>query len=237
MEKPNYYDFISFPNQEERDKIRQEFFDFNSLRLCQEDIVSQEKKIYSFSELAERETISRKIIFFNNNIIYLDMSGLQFAHYYNLFVAESDKQKKLYYDLLFKQAYRNMCIEIMTFEEKIKNFLRFVYHFGLQDTKSNRKFLKKLKKKLLQTEYGKIFWEALDSYWNRSGIKKIKANRNNEIHNSTNLLTLLDHECDSNNKTYFEKIKSALITVLKLKNSFQVFLIKVYPDMKNISML
>lgn len=99
MAELNFYDFISFPNRVERDKIRQEFFDFGTLRLCADDIIPQENAVLSLSTFSVRERIEQKINHFNNNMSYLDLAGLQFAHYYHLFIAETDKDRKEYIEM------------------------------------------------------------------------------------------------------------------------------------------
>ena len=119
----NFFDFISFPDRAERDKIRREFFDFSILRLCGETIIPQENSILTLGKFAVKNRVEQKINHFNNNMSYLDLAGFQFAHYYDLFVEETNVDKKDYYDALFKQSYRNMCCEIAVFEEKIKDFL------------------------------------------------------------------------------------------------------------------
>lgn len=231
MDRLSYYDFISFPNQEKRDKIRQDFFDFRTLRLCIDDIIPREKETYSFDELSKRKSLFNKIIFFNNNLSYLDLAGLQFVQYYNLFVVEKDNEKKSFYNLLFKQAYRNMCIETKVLEEKIKDFLRLVFGFSPESTKYTDDFLEKLKAKLSGLNYGEIFWEAINRYWKNRNIQKITTVRNNEIHNETTLLTALDAESETTNKLYFVTIKNSLTAILKLKIAFQEFLVKIYPEL------
>ena len=207
-------------------------FDFGTLRLCIDEIIPHGEETHPLGELSKRKSLFDKIIFFNNNLSYLDLVGLQFTHYYNLFVAESDNGKKSFYDVLFKQAYRNMCVEIKVLEEKIKDFLRFVYNFNPESTKYTDDFLEKLEAKLSETDYGKILWKAIERYWQNANIKKITDDRNDEIHNETTLLTSLDADSATNNASYFNTIKGSLIAIYELKNSFQNFLIKVYPDIK-----
>lgn len=237
MGELNFYDFISFPNREERDKIRRDFFDFGVLHLSEKEIVPNERKVPTLNEFSKRDIIHYKIVFFNNNMSYLDLAGLQFAHYYNLFLLESDNDKRTIREILFKQAYRNMCVEVKVLEEKIKDFLRFIYNMSLKDTKSDCKFLKILGNELSKTEYGKIFWRAIKRYWRDGNIQKITADRNDETHNETCLLTSLDSESDTNNKKYFETIKGSLIAALELKKAFQDFLEKSYPDLRIISQI
>lgn len=76
MAKLNFYDFISFPNRVERDKIRQKFFDFGSLRLFTDVIIPQENAVLSLSAFSVRERVKQKINHFNNNMSYLDLAGL-----------------------------------------------------------------------------------------------------------------------------------------------------------------
>lgn len=235
MAELNFYDFISFPNRVERDKIRQKFFDFGTLRLFSDSIIPQENAVLSLSAFSVRERVKQKINHFNNNMSYLDLAGLQFAHYYNLFIAETDKDRKEYSDALFKQSYRNMCCEIAVFEEKVKDFLRLVYHLNNKEFLFDDKLIKELKREFAKTDYGKEFSGAVEKYHTNSSIEQAIKNRNDEIHNETTLLTHLDTHSDTNNKMYYDRVKNCLIAMLELRNAFQVFLSKRYPDIKHTS--
>lgn len=229
MEQLNFYDFISFPNRTERDKIRRDFFDFNALRLCEDDIIPHGNAVSTLCTFSVKERVSQKINHFNNNMSYLDLAGLQFSHYYNLFITETNKARKEYYDVLFKQAYRNMCCEIIVFKEKVTDFLRFVYHIKQKNIISvlNREFEK--------TDYGKVFNIAVQCFWADKNIGIVAKDRNDETHNETTLLTRYDTNSDINNKIYFERIKSCLFLMLELRDAFQKFLVKRYPDIKHAS--
>lgn len=237
MGKLNYYDFVSFPDREEREKIHQNFFDFGVLRLCENEIIPHDKETYHFKEIPRREAMRHKIKFFNNNTTYLDEAELLFVHYYNLFETENDSDKKLRYDILFKRAYRNMCMEIKAVEEKIKDFLRFVYNLSLEETMSDCKFINQLCKKLVVTEYGLKFKTAIHRYWGNINIKEITKVRNDETHNETSLLVSLDDNSENNNKIFFERIKNSLLAMLELRNELQEFLVKIYPDIKVDSLI
>lgn len=235
MSELNFYDFISFPNRAERDKIRKEFFDFGTLRLCVNDIIPQEITVLSLRMFPVRERVRQKINHFNNNMSYLDLVGLQFAHYYNLFVAEVDKERKEYYDVLFKQSYRNICCEIIMFEEKVKDYLRFVYHLNSEEFLHDDRLMKQLHREFVKTDYGKAFESVVKTYHTDSNIKKVIKDRNDEIHNETTLLTHFDTHSDINNKIYYERVRGCLITMLELRDAFQEFLSKCYPDIKHVS--
>lgn len=235
MAELNFYDFISFPNRAERDKIRQEFFDFGALRLCSDSIIPQENTVLTLSTFSVRERMEQKINHFNNNMSYLDLAGLQFAHYYNLFGVETDKDKKVYYDTLFKQSYRNMCGEIAVFEEKVKDVLRFVYHLDRAKTQNDKKLKQELNREFAKNGYGQLFGVAVDKYHTNSDIGKAIKDRNDEIHNETSLLTRFDTHSDVNNKRYYDRISNCLTAMLELRNAFQEFLSKRYPDIKYTS--
>lgn len=235
MAELNFYDFISFPNRAERDKIRQKFFDFGTLRLCSESIIPQENAVLSSNTFSVKERVEQKINYFNNNMSYLDLAGLQFAHYYNLFIAETDKDRKGYYDALFKQSYRNMCCEIAVVEEKVKDFLRFVYHLNEKEYLHDDKLMKQLYREFAKTDYGKVFGRVVKAYHANNDIEKAIDDRNDEIHNETTLLTHFDTHSDINNKIYYDRIKNCLTTMLELRNAFQKFLSKRYPDIKHAS--
>lgn len=231
----NFYDFISFPNRAERDKIRQEFFDFGALRLCVNSVIPQENAVLTLRTFSVKERVEQEINHFNNNMSYLDLAGLQFAHYYNLFVAETDKNRKEYCDALFKQSYRNMCCEIAVVEEKVKDFLRCVYHLDKDKTQNDNKLIQELKREFAKTDYGILFGSAVEIYHTNSDIEKVIKDRNDEIHNETTLLTHLDTHSDVNNKMYYDRIRNCLIAMLELINAFQEFLCKRYPDIKYAS--
>lgn len=128
-----------------------------------------------------------------------------------------------------------MCCEIAVFEEKVKDFLRLVYHLNNKEFLYDDKLIKELKREFAKTDYGKEFSGAIEKYHTNSSIKQAIKNRNDEIHNETTLLTHLDTHSDTNNKMYYDRVKNCLIAMLELRNAFQVFLSKRYPDIKHTS--
>lgn len=80
-----------------------------------------------------------------------------------------------------------------------------------------------------------MFGRVVKAYHANNDIEKAIDDRNDEIHNETTLLTHFDTHSDINNKIYYDRIKNCLTTMLELRNAFQKFLSKRYPDIKHAS--
>lgn len=216
----NFYDYIIFPKREEREKIKKTFFNTLDLRL--KKLIDKNTKKSLSKELVEKITI------FNNNIAYLDLNILKMVNYYNLMKDSSDEEEKNIYQILFLFGCRDVSCEMFIYEEKIKDLLRFVYKFDIEEQKEHKKFYINLKKKS-KKEHRKNFYKYLSQYKNNKEITAIKEIRNDEVHNSTDMVYIKREELIYYENLYrlFEK---GLNVIIELKQEFEKLLIEEYKD-------
>lgn len=216
----NFYDYIIFPKREEREKIKKTFFNALDLRL--KKLIDENTKKSLSKELVEKITI------FNNNIAYLDLNILKMVNYYNLMKDSSDEEEKNIYQILFLFGCRDVSCEMFIYEEKIKDLLRFVYKFDIEEQKRHKKFYINLKKKS-KKEHRKNFYKYLSQYKNNKEITAIKEIRNDEVHNSTDMVYIKREELIYYENLYrlFEK---GLNVIIELKQEFEKLLIEEYKD-------
>lgn len=216
----NFYDYIIFPKREEREKIKKTFFNALDLRL--KKLIEEKTKKSLSKELVEKITI------FNNNLAYLDLNILKMVNYYNLMKDSSDEEEKNIYQILFLFGCRDVSCEMFIYEEKIKDLLRFVYKFDIEEQRKYKKFYINLKKKS-KKEHRKHFYKYLSQYKNNKEITAIKGIRNDEVHNSTDMVYIKREELIYYENLYklFEK---GLNVILELKQEFEKLLIEEYKD-------
>lgn len=221
----NYYDCIEFPAREQREQYKQSYFDAKNLRLEFNSIFEQPTNSQNLYKSYRLLLFQDKIMDFNNIVSYFDLAVLRLAHYYARLV-QCNKAEFIVYQTLFRQAYRNIGCEVFVYEEKIKDLLRFVYSMNKKSTKSNRKFFKSLKQKCQGTSYGKKFYEFLQKdYRADENVKVVRKIRNDEVHNSTNLLKDYgNYNAEYNHKIY-ETVRACLHSLCELRKSFDDFLV------------
>lgn len=227
MEHLNYFDYISFPNSTERDKIRTTYFDTHKLRISEVDLdkLSDNYSLSTLNEYNKYSKLNSKILNFNNIVVYLDFAILQMVNYFDLLSATQNEEEKSIYDALFRQACRNVSCEVYVYEEKIKDFMRFILKLDKQKTKYDFAFLKALKKACNKTSYGKEFLIVTETYHANENVSAITNLRNDEVHNSTDLLMNFAEENVAYNNELYQKIKLCLNAMLELRNGLYSFIV------------
>ena len=232
MEHLNYFDFISFPDRAERDKIRKTYFDTHELRICDLDFDALYDKgnLANLKLFAKYSKLKDKINYFNNTVVYLDLAVLKMVNYFDLLKNDiKDKEEKDIREILYRQSCRNVSCEVYIYEEKIKDFLRYIFKFDKTKTKSDNKFFQALGKACENIPYGKEFLVVADTYHKNENVIAIKSLRNDEVHNSTRLLmTLEENNSDFNNNELFQKIKFCLNAMVELKNGLYSFIVNYF---------
>ncbi len=230
MEHLNYFDYISFPDRKERDKIRQSYFDTHNLRISELDFknLSEKHSIATLKEFDKYAELNSKILNFNNTVVYLDLAILKMVNYYDLLVTNQNKDEITMYETLYRQSCRNVSCEIYIYEEKIKDFLRYIFDLNIEKTKSDTKFIVELKKACEKITNGNNFLLATNTYHTNENVIAIKKLRNDEVHNTSYLLT----DYKAKNLTYdnelYLKIKHCLQAMLELKNSLYNFFVEYF---------
>lgn len=220
MEHLNYFDYISFPDRAERDKIRTTYFDTNELRIPEVgfDNLSDSHSLATLTEFDKYYKLNSKILNFNNMVVYLDLAILKMVNYFDLLSTTQNEEEKTIYDALYRQACRNVSCEVYVYEEKTKDFLRYILKFDRNKTKSDIKFLRALEKACNSISYGNEFLVVADTYHKNENVISIKDLRNDEVHNSTTDL-LMDYKEKNSiyNNNLYKKIRLCLLAMLELK--------------------
>ena len=221
MVENNFYNFICFPNLEQRNKIRSEYFDTKTLRIDFEcDKKARAFTFKGFSRINSLEKISNHL---NNAVSLIDCALLKAINYFFLLEETDNEEIKNIYELLFRIEIRNLSFEIYCYEEKLLEILMRV--FRVKRGKDFNDFIKKLKCKIKRNEKGEIFNSALDLY-----IKKVKIFRkfrNNETHGIT--LLFMDFEDKNNelNNQLKEQTQNHLICLRHLITALKSFLVNM----------
>ncbi len=226
--KMNYYDYILFPQKDIREEVREKYFNIHNLRL---NMILNDLKYYTKKHNLNGVILETKkgsvyeiITEFNNNISYLDIPLLEMYNYYYLMTNSLDDEEKSIYDILFRQRCRNLSCELFIYEEKIKNILRNVLHFDLKKTKNDNAFYKALNQAIANSDLGKSFKATLDLFHDDAIIQKLRLFRNNEVHNSSNLLLYFTNKNEKENIELFDNMKYYLQELLKVKSAFEDYL-------------
>lgn len=224
MKHLNYFDYISFPDRKERDKIRQSYFDTHNLRISELDFqnLSEKHSIATLKEFDKYTKLNSKILKFNNMVVYLDLAILQMANYFDLLSVTQNEEEKTMYDALYRQACRNVSCEVYVYEEKVKDFMRFV--LKLDKVKCDKSMVA-LKSACNQVPYGKEFLIVTDVYHTNKNVISIKKLRNDEVHNSTDLLMDYKEKNATYNNNLYQKIRLCLLAMLELRNGLNSFIV------------
>lgn len=229
MEHLNYFDYISFPDRAQRDKIRATYFNIRELRICSLDFdaLYDKGKLDNLKLFAMYSKLKDKMNYFNNTVVYLELAVLKMANYFDLLKNDiKDEEEKVIREILYRQSCRNVSCEVYIYEEKIKDFLRYIFKFDKAKTKSDNMFFKALGKACKNVPYGKEFLAATETYHNNENVIAIKALRNDEVHNSTKLLMTLEEENSAaNNNDLYQKIKGCLNAMAELKNELYTLIV------------
>ena len=185
-------------------------------------LIEEKTKKSLSKELVEKITI------FNNNLAYLDLNILKMVNYYNLMKGSSDEEEKNIYQILFLFGCRDVSCEMFVYEEKIKDLIRFVYEFNLDEIENYSDFISQLKKKSI-SGHRQFFYKYLKKYIKNKEIVEIKEIWNNEVHNSTDMVYIKREELIYYENLYrlFEK---GLNIILELKQEFEKLLVEEYKD-------
>lgn len=221
----NYFDYISFPDKEQRDWTRNNFFDTKYLRINQNILNSKNMAITNLNNQYLVRCLKRKIINFNNTVVYLDLAILQMVNYYKLFKTANCKDEELIYATLFKQTSRNVACEIFVYEEKIKNILNYITTClngknEIDDKDLFKEFKKACKNRLYCLEFSKL----LNNYRIDKAVEEIRDFRNAEVHNESDLFIDYDNYNSSFNDNLLNKIKLCLDKMIALNSGLNKFL-------------
>lgn len=224
--KPNgYFDYISFPNREQRDNIRNFYFDTECLRINKEIFSPISTIIMGLRKSFIITRLQSKIISFNNTVVYLDLSLLQMKNYRDLINTTNDKNDLDFYEILFRQACRNVSCEIYVYEEKIKDILRLIVkQISEKKEIGNKGLLLEFKKICGNKPYCLDFYNAITAYHDNMNVVSIKNFRNDEVHNESNLLSNYSEKNTEFNNNLFQMISRCLNEMVNLKVAFQTFL-------------
>lgn len=224
MEHLNYFDYISFPDRTERDKIRTTFFNTHELRIDELDFdkLSNNHIVTTLKEFDKYSKLNSKILNFNNTVVYLDLAILKMVNYFDL-LSDNNKneEEKIMYEALYRQACRNVSCEVYIYEEKVKNFLRFILKLNKG---KNDKSIVALKKACDKVPYGKEFLIVTDTYHRNENVIAIKKLRNDEVHNSSELLIDYKDKNSIYNFNLYQKIRLCLIAMKELKKGLYSFI-------------
>ena len=114
MVENNFYSFICFPDLEQRNKIRSEFFDTKALRIDFEcDKKAGAFTFKDFSKINNLEKISNHL---NNAVSLIDCALLKAINYYFLLEKTDSAEIKNNYELLFRTEIRNLSFEIYCYD-------------------------------------------------------------------------------------------------------------------------
>ena len=195
MNMKNFFNYMVFPTQQSREKVRKEYFDTQKLFL---DI----KPYLKLNNLTDNivvnttftnsafETINidlrEKVRRHNNDIYYLTISLMKMCNYYDLMNNTCGEDKEAN-EILFRKEARCVCCEIFMYEEKIKNLTRQIFNLKSYKTRHLNDLINELEKIEDTNDYIKSYCEIGKQYLNYSYIKFVKKIRNDEIHNNSGL--------------------------------------------------
>lgn len=242
MATTNLFDYIVFPEQQSREKVRKEYFDTQNLFLniqpyltlnnLSEKITVNDIFIDSVFEVVNND-LREKIRRFNNDIIYLTLSLMKMWNYYDLFKKTNGEEKEIN-GILFRREARCVCCEIFMYEEKIKNMTRQIFNLDTQETRQTKDLMKELKEIAKSNSYVKSFCKIAKQYFQYPYVKFVMDIRNDEIHNNSRLdeysdtIKLVDGSiatCSAfyaiSNYDLYNNIRQTLEAQLVLKESLQ----------------
>lgn len=222
MKEYNFYDFICFPNYEQRIIIRKEYYDTEKLRINIENSHLAEK--ISFRQLAIIDSIDQAQIHLNNSVANIDMVLLKAINYYNLLGETNYVMERDIYETLYRLEIRNVSFEIYCYEEKFLTILSQVFK-TVRKKGEFEKFIKNLKCKIKKYEHGKEFNRIMATYIKT--VQKLRLFRNSETHSITLLFMDLQEENDTYNKNLFNQFKTYLYELEKLVAGLEKLLTSV----------
>lgn len=242
MATTNLFDYIVFPEQQSREKVRKEYFDTQKLFLniqpyltlnnLSENITVNGIFIDSVFDIINND-LREKIRRYNNDIIYLTLSLMKMWNYYDLFKKTSGEEKEIN-EILFRREARCVCCEIFMYEEKIKNIIRQIFNLGTQETRQTKDLMKELQEIGKLNNSVKSFCKIAKQYFKYPYVKFVMDIRNDEIHNNSRLDEYTDiiklkggitAECNTffiiSNSALYNNIQQTLEAQLVLKESLQ----------------
>lgn len=242
----NFLDYVTYPNEDQREQILTDYFDTQKLQLD----LTQYLTLNNLTEKITTNAFDSRGLFYtvnkdlrenvrryNNDVFYLTDALFRMVHYYHLMTDSTTRDETLIYEVLFRRSARCVCSEIFMYEEKIKNLLRVLLRFNKKKTQKYDDFKEELKRHTKNNIHIKRFLKSLNKYENSSYVRFIKKTRNDEIHNDsvidkyTDVQTLakgVTAHCSVHyiirNETLFSNIQQALQQQVILKNSLQTVL-------------
>lgn len=211
MREYNFYDFICFPDYEQRTIIKKEYYDTEKLRINIENSHLSER--ISFRQLSIIDNIDKAQIQLNNSVANIDMVLLKAINYYNLLYETKDVEERLIYETLYRLEIRNVSFEIYCYEEKLLMVLSQLFRTKRKDIKF-QEFIKNLKLEIKKHKYGNEFNKIMTTYI--KNVKEMRLFRNSETHCMTLLFMDMQEENDTYNNNLFNQFKTYLSELEKL---------------------
>ena len=246
MNDYNIYDFISFPDRAIRDRARAEYFDVQKLKLCA-DVYKKNNPIASESTLKIKknnecisidgrsdESLTEALRRINNQVAMSDLTLLSLYSYYNN-LQEYPLEDKRYalYEILYRYECMHACLNYYNIQEKYKSIIRTIYKMDPEKTKTNKAFLKAIKKIKNKPIDLENFYQVCLKIHNNKDYQFVISIRNDETHNIPCLDEIIFKKKDRNgvsifgtyyvkdNKKLYDGIKGAYIAMLDIKNAVQ----------------
>lgn len=189
----DFFSLMEFPDDEQREEIRKNYFDTSLLWIDLETYQKnhqqqkQSKAPFITILLEENQDFSEKVRRFNNSIIYLTMAVFRFSNYYHLVTICDNRDRQTLLELWCRFEARCVCNEIFMYQEKIKNLLRNLFSLDMDETKRNDDFMKVIKKLSVSNPFLDKFCNVAKSFLINDTVKDIMQIRNDEIHNDSQL--------------------------------------------------
>ena len=235
------FEYIVFPNSEQRKETRENYFDTQQLWIsveeyCRLNSLSEKIKVEGFDSFYEiankdfREIVRR----FNNSILHLTIEIYRLTNYYQMWRLNGDPEEKIYIEIWYRYTARCVSNEIFIYNEKIKNLLRHLLKLDTKKTRRNEDFMRELKKIAVNNSYVKAFCDEVEIYTNDGSVQFVNDIRNDEIHNESCIDEYIDKMLTSDgvfiitnpryairNEDLYSGIQKSLRAQLKMKNSLQ----------------
>ena len=139
----NFLDYVTYPNEDQREQILTDYFDTQKLQLD----LTQYLTLNNLTEKITTNAFDSRGLFYtvnkdlrenvrryNNDVFYLTDALFRMVHYYHLMTDSTTRDETLIYEVLFRRSARCVCSEIFMYEEKIKNLLRVLLRFNKKKT-------------------------------------------------------------------------------------------------------
>ena len=123
----NFLDYVTYPNEDQREQILTDYFDTQKLQLD----LTQYLTLNNLTEKITTNAFDSRGLFYtvnkdlrenvrryNNDVFYLTDALFRMVHYYHLMTDSTTRDETLIYEVLFRRSARCVCSEIFMYEEK-----------------------------------------------------------------------------------------------------------------------